>query len=89
MNAKVRELKSVPCADCCQSYPYYVMQFDHLGEKLFAIGRRSSSMAYHKVLDEIEKCEVVCSNCHAIRTWQRRQTNEVAGVGFEPTTCGL
>lgn len=34
----MRAAKDKPCADCEQEYPYYVMQFDHLGDKLFTIG---------------------------------------------------
>jgi hypothetical protein len=55
-------------------YPYYVMQFDHLGDKEFTIGlsvRRS--VGYKRLMSEIAKCEVVCANCHAERTFQRMQ----------------
>lgn len=62
--------KSVPCADCGQQYPPYVMDFDHLGDKLFNISAAHSSPT-QKVLNEIEKCEVVCSNCHRERTYRR------------------
>lgn len=78
MRARVRELvreaKSRPCADCGVSYPFYVMQFDHLFDKEFNIGdaiRRSYGVK--RVLAEIAKCEVVCSNCHAERTYRRRE----------------
>ena len=71
--ATVRGAKDVPCADCDIKYPYYVMQFDHVrGVKLFNIadacgGRRSMK----SVLEEIAKCDIVCANCHATRTWTR------------------
>jgi hypothetical protein len=29
MRALVKEAKSVPCADCGLTYPYFVMDFDH------------------------------------------------------------
>lgn len=67
----LRSTKDKPCADCKTKYPYYVMQFDHLGDKSFTI---STSMNYHsieKIKVEISKCDVVCANCHAERTWQR------------------
>lgn len=67
------EAKNVPCADCGESYPYYVMDFDHIGEKLFDIGNAASlGKTLQKVIDEVAKCEVVCSNCHRIRTHIRR-----------------
>jgi len=61
-----------PCTDCKTKYPPHVMQFDHLPQytKSFTIGQ-----SYHfspaRILKEIDKCEVVCANCHADRTWQR------------------
>ena len=69
----VRGEKSRPCADCGVSYPYYVMQFDHLGGKDWNIGRLVSIGATSaKIALEIAKCELVCANCHAERTHQRR-----------------
>lgn len=68
-----RSLKSRPCRDCRIQYPYYVMQFDHVrGEKLFSIGARRNKVSKKRLLEEIAKCEVVCANCHAERTYQRR-----------------
>jgi hypothetical protein len=67
------ETKNVPCSDCGKSYPYYVMDFDHIGEKLFDIGNAArKGKTLQKVVDEVAKCEVVCSNCHRIRTHNRR-----------------
>lgn len=58
------------CVDCGENYPYYVLHFDHLRDKKFNI-----SMMMNRSLDEIkkeiEKCEVVCGNCHAYRTHAR------------------
>lgn len=69
----VKEAKSVPCADCGEQYPSYVMDFDHLPEyeKLFTIAQKSR-YTLKKVKEEVKKCEVVCSNCHRIRTHNRR-----------------
>lgn len=74
-NAKrklVREAKDKPCTDCKIRYPYYIMQFDHLSDKVFELGG-NMTIATHRILAEIAKCEVVCSNCHAERTYQRKQ----------------
>lgn len=75
---RVREIvataKDRPCADCGVRYPPYVMQFDHLGDKLWDVGNmRSGRFSTARVLAEIQKCEVVCANCHAERTHRRRQ----------------
>ena len=71
---KVNELKSNPCTDCGIAYPYYVMQFDHIGtDKVAAVSRLLRTHGWPAVEAEIAKCELVCSNCHAIRTWNRTQ----------------
>lgn len=71
LKALVRELKSNPCTDCGQCYPFYVMHFDHLGDKLNNISELVHLGNRQRLLDEIDKCELVCANCHAIRTYQR------------------
>ena len=30
----IRSLKAKPCTDCGREYPHYVMDFDHLGDRL-------------------------------------------------------
>lgn len=63
--------------DCGQSYPFYVMDLDHVperGPKLFnlgSVGRIGCGMA--KLLAEIAKCDPVCANCHRIRSYERKQ----------------
>lgn len=65
----MREAKAVPCADCDERYPHYVMDFDHRdpSTKSFAIGG-SQTRAETVLRAEIEKCDVVCANCHRERT---------------------
>ena len=67
----IRELKeSKPCLDCNVKYPYYVMDFDHQRDKIKAISKMvSSSCSLETIKKEIEKCEIICSNCHRIRTF--------------------
>ncbi|MDO8265995.1 MAG: hypothetical protein Q7T41_03565 [Candidatus Saccharibacteria bacterium] len=60
-----------PCADCKQSFPYYVMDFDHLENKKNTISRLINTGSRKQVENEIAKCELVCSNCHRIRTYTR------------------
>lgn len=68
----INKLKAVPCADCGRTYPYYVMDFDHKHGK-DKLGDVASivSWSLNRILNEIDKCEVVCSNCHRIRTYSR------------------
>jgi hypothetical protein len=50
------------------------MDFDHLPafEKEFNIGSPSNWSSVSRVRKEIEKTQVVCSNCHRIITWERK-----------------
>ena len=66
--------KRSKCADCPVS-DYRVLEFDHLPqfEKLGDIAKLLARGWTFKRLDsEIAKCEIVCSNCHKIRTWKRK-----------------
>mgnify|MGYP000864034503 FL=1 len=65
-----RKAREIPCADCGIQYPYYVMDFDHLDPSIKVANLASMVKQGNKqaLLDEIEKCEVVCANCHRIRT---------------------
>lgn len=73
VRAYIREAKDRPCADCSIRYPWYVMDFDHVrGKKVSDISRmvaRRATLAAVKA--EVAKCEVVCSNCHRARTYER------------------
>lgn len=72
--AKVSEIKaSTPCADCGIKYPSYVMDFDHLPqfEKVADVTALIRLGGWKRVFDEIAKCEIVCANCHRVRTHER------------------
>lgn len=70
----IETAKDRPCMDCGIKYPYYVMDFDHVrGEKLYNIAAQLGMMSYPKIKAEIEKCEVVCANCHRKRTHERKE----------------
>lgn len=71
----IRERKAVPCADCCERYAYYMMDFDHRDreDKACVVSRLASRGSMQAVLDEIAKCDVICSNCHRERTHRRRK----------------
>jgi hypothetical protein len=66
--------KGKPCADCDKIYPHYVMDFDHLPQfkKEIKIGQHGNYRSEEALLKEFAKCDLVCSNCHRIRTWNRK-----------------
>jgi hypothetical protein len=63
--------ESTPCVDCGLEWPSYVMDFDHRGsDKIAAVSVLChKAVPYARIDAEIAKCELVCSNCHRIRTW--------------------
>jgi hypothetical protein len=68
----IQTKKDVPCKDCGIKYPYYIMAFDHVrGKKLGNLSRMHVMFGKVQILKEIAKCDVVCANCHAARTWKR------------------
>ena len=68
----INKQKSKKCVDCHIRYNPWVMQFDHLRDKCFTISSSNLSLPINTIKEEISKCEVVCANCHAERTYQRR-----------------
>ncbi|HEV8160070.1 MAG TPA: hypothetical protein VGP58_13630, partial [Pyrinomonadaceae bacterium] len=75
LRAIARERKSQPCADCGGIFPFYVMDFDHRDgeEKKAHISQIVTQMNLQQLLNEMEKCDVVCANCHRVRTYERNQ----------------
>ena len=71
---RIRALKeSSPCKDCDHHYPHYVMDFDHLDSALKVADVSSlvkRGVSWPKVLDEVGKCDLVCANCHRLRTYK-------------------
>jgi hypothetical protein len=63
--------RQTPCADCGNKFPPECMDFDHVrGDKVGGIS--SMFMAPMAALEaELAKCEIVCANCHRIRTRKR------------------
>lgn len=57
--------------DCGGTFPPECMDFDHVrGVKEFAVSK-SRFNTMKRVLAEIAKCDLVCANCHRIRTSKR------------------
>ena len=71
------DLKSGPCTDCGVTFPAVCMDFDHVpgrGDKIKEVSKmaRSSGAAVTaRISAEIAKCDLVCANCHRIRSCQR------------------
>lgn len=60
-----------PCMDCGNIFPPVCMDFDHRDptDKVDNIARLVVRGNKAKLLEEIEKCDLVCANCHRKRTF--------------------
>ncbi|UDL89832.1 hypothetical protein LGH82_33165 [Mesorhizobium sp. PAMC28654] len=58
------------CVDCGFSACPAALHFHHLGNKSFALSRAKTFQASEV---EVEKCIVLCANCHAIRHAEERE----------------
>ena len=81
--AIVEQAKSVACADCKMRYPPCVMDFDHVrGSKVGNVSEMLGSATVAALMTEIAKCDVVCANCHRLRTYapDRRPATTMGGT---------
>jgi hypothetical protein len=67
----VSTLKKVKCADCKHKFPPECMDFDHLNDDKLNNVSQLLNTGWKRLKEEIAKCEIVCSNCHRIRTKKR------------------
>lgn len=69
----LRGLKNKPCVDCQGWFAPCQMDFDHLDpkQKRFSVCRLLN-YSLENVLKEIAKCDLVCANCHRLRTFGRK-----------------
>jgi SepF-like predicted cell division protein (DUF552 family) len=75
---KFQAYKDSPCTDCGKRFPPECMDWDHVtGVKIMPVSRIRNLRDF---LIEIEKCDLVCANCHRIRTSNRYNTPVVQRI---------
>lgn len=64
------------CADCGGTFPAFVMHWDHLPGhvKIAEISGMVANRRREVVIEELAKCELVCANCHVMRTVKRARS---------------
>lgn len=73
--AFVEWLKSSPCQGG-GTFPACCMDFDHRRDKVTDVSKMlRSKFTNDEVMLELAKCELVCANCHRIRTRVRKRGN--------------
>ena len=65
------------CADCGYAEHSVALDFDHRPGvvKRGAISKLVERLSWDLLLVEVAKCDVVCSNCHRVRTLLRGQNS--------------
>lgn len=74
--------KNNRCSDCRQKWPSYVLEFDHrqAEEKVANVADMvSNQCSIENIKKEIAKCDLLCANCHRIRTFSRQRKNPEPG----------
>lgn len=68
------KIKNAICADCKLPHPPWRLDFDHLDpETKFKAVSQLCTHSKARIIQEIQKCEIVCANCHRDRTYTRRK----------------
>lgn len=68
----IQEIKLIRgCADCGYNQHGEALEFDHLSDKKHNVSAIRGNK-WEDILLEIAKCDVVCANCHRVRTVRRR-----------------
>ncbi len=73
--------KNLKCSKCEENHPA-TLQFHHLGglKKDRAVSQMATDgISIKRILGEMKKCEVLCSNCHQKYHYQERK-NKVISV---------
>jgi formate-dependent nitrite reductase cytochrome c552 subunit len=77
------QLRSVPCADCGGRFAQCSMDFDHRdpSTKVMRVTLMVGRAGIDRILAEVAKCDIVCANCHRLRTFERRRSEGTAHAG--------
>lgn len=91
-----RKLEAGQCVECempCEEWNHVMFAWDHIDRttKLFTISQANSYVktdnAHELLKAEIDKCQLMCHNCHAYKTWAERDHDPVDKV--IPVVWGL
>lgn len=91
MRQRAFDYKGGRCTDCGYADNMLALQFDHVPERgaKKAPVAKLYSLSWEVLVMELDKCDLVCANCHAIRThgrgqqfWRSRRLDiQVKGAG--------
>jgi len=61
---KAIEYKGGKCQLCGYNKCKEALEFHHLSKKSFGISQKGYTRSWKKVKDELDKCILLCANCH-------------------------
>lgn len=78
------KLRRGSCLDCGLAVTrenYVCFDFDHRdpAEKSFAVSQKARDVAESVLQAEFDKCDLVCANCHRLRTHKQMKTGVMTG----------
>ena len=69
---RLKEIKEASGCTDCGIKNHIVLDFDHIRDKKYNVSRMiHDGFSWAAIKKEIAKCEVVCANCHRVRTYER------------------
>ena len=77
LKRKLWEIKEESgCMDCGEMYPHWMLDFDHRPEhdKIDSQSQIVHKYSWDRAIEELNKCDIVCPNCHRMRTYIRNQS---------------
>ena len=91
---KDEKLARLCCMDCLMPVTVditYVFDFDHRDplDKLFTISSLYKGVSYASLIAEMNKCDLVCANCHRHRTQKQFHTKVLTGFAIRPQAVQL
>jgi len=60
-------IKSQKC-NICSNNDFRVLEFHHKRDKEYNISKKVGKVKFETLKKEINKCEILCANCHRIKT---------------------
>lgn len=91
LKQRYRDYKeSLSCEECGHSGKdnAWSLDFDHINpdEKVVAVSHLvTSGYGWERIMEEIEKCRVVCANCHRKKGYQEHMLKEMTGEDTHTT----
>lgn len=70
MKQKAVDYLGGKCKECGYNKCIYALEFHHLGNKEYAPTKMfQKGLSWDKIKKEIDKCELLCANCHREKTF--------------------